>query len=276
MSKSKRLETIFYNGEPDGIRIYMRHLSTIKTYVVPRQCLSEAKGISGIDNPGVYFLINDETGKLTQIYIGQTRNGISRLDDHNAKKDFWNKAILFLANGEHFTLNILSGLEKYAIQKANDANRYDIENKAVPKYKISEYDLPIVEEIYEEIEFIMATLGYRMNALNISDSKKIFATSRRGIVAYGLYSGESFDLLPDSEIDFSKHVHIESYNEKRNAMLSDGSIVKKTDGKHYLTKIVSFKTPSGASDFVLGGSTNGWIEWKDSDGKTLNDLYRAD
>lgn len=275
MSKSKRLETIFYNGEPDGIRIYMRHLSTIKTYVVPRQCLSEAKGISGIDNPGVYFLINDETGKLTQIYIGQTRNGISRLDDHNAKKDFWNKAILFLADGEHFTLNILSGLEKYAIQKANDANRYDVENKAVPKYKISEYDLPIVEEIYEEIEFIMATLGYRMNALKVSDNKKIFATSRRGIVAYGLYSGEAFDLLPDSEIDFSKHVHIESYNEKRNAMLSDGSIVKKTDGKYYLTKIVSFKTPSGASDFVLGGSTNGWIEWKDSDGKTLNDLYRA-
>lgn len=29
MSKSKRLETISYNGEPDGIRVYMRHLSTI-------------------------------------------------------------------------------------------------------------------------------------------------------------------------------------------------------------------------------------------------------
>ena len=73
-------------------------------------------------------------------------------------------------------MNILSGLEKYAIQKAIDANRYDVENKAVPKYKISEYDLPIVEEIYEEIEFIMATLGYRMNALSVSDNKKIFAT----------------------------------------------------------------------------------------------------
>ena len=275
MSKSKRLEIIFHDGEPDGIRTYMRHLSTIKAYVVPRQYLSEAKSISGVDNPGVYFLVNDETGVLAKIYIGQTRNGISRLDDHNAKKDFWNKAILFLADSEHFTLNILSGLEKYSIQKAIDANRYDVEKKTVPKYNMSEYDFPIVEEIYEEIEFIMATLGYRMNAADNTASKKIFATSRRGIVAHGIYSGESFEVLPDSEIDFSKAVHIASYNLKRQALLNDGTIVKKQDGKYYLVKVLSFKTPSGASDFVLGGSTNGWVEWKDSEGKTLSDLYRS-
>lgn len=274
MNKSKRLEVIFHNGEPDGIRTYMRHLSTIKTYVVPRQYLSEAKSISGVDNPGVYFLINDEAGTLAQIYIGQTRNGVSRLDDHNAKKDFWNKAILFLADSEHFTLNILSGLEKFAIQKAIDAKRYDVENKAVPKYKISEYDLPIVEEIYEEIEFIMATLGYRMNASNTA-AHNIFTTARRGIIAYGTYSGESFDLLPDSEIDFSKEVHIASYNEKRQAFLKDGTIAKQQDGRYILTKVISFKSPSGASDFVLGGSTNGWVEWKNCDGKTLNDIYRS-
>lgn len=274
MSKSKRLEIIFHNGEPDGIRIYMRHLSTIKTYVVPRQYLSEAKGITGVNNPGVYFLVNDEAGILTKLYIGQTRNGISRLDDHNITKDFWNKAVLFLADSDHFTLNILSGLEKFAIQKALAANRYDLDNKTVPKYKISEYDMPIVEEIYEEIEFIMATLGYRMNSSATHSNSKIFATSRRGIVAYGTYSGERFELLPDSEIDFSKRVHLESYNAKREALLAEGGIVKKNDGKYYLTKVISFKTPSGASDFVLGGSSNGWFEWQDKDGRTLDALYR--
>lgn len=273
MNKSKRMEVIFHNGEPDGIRTYMRHLSTIKTYVVPRQYLAEAKKITGIEHPGVYFLVNDETGSLAKIYIGQTRNGIARLDDHNAKKDFWNKAILFLADSEHFTLNILSGLEKYAIEKAIDAKRYSVDNKAVPKYKISEYDLPIIEEIYEEIEFIMATLGYRMNE-SVASPQNIFTTSRRGIVAYGTYSGESFDILPDSEIDFSKEVHIASYNEKRQTFLQDGTIIKRQDGRYVLTKVVSFKSPSGASDFILGGSTNGWAEWKNSDGKTLNDIYR--
>lgn len=274
MARSKRLEIIFHNGEPEGIRIYMRHLSTIKAFVIPRLYLAEAKKLTGVDNPGVYFLINDETGSLSKIYIGQTRNGISRLDDHNSKKDFWNKAILFLADSQHFTLNIISGLEKYAIQKAIDANRYQVDNKAVPKYQISEYDLPQVEEIYEEIEFIMGTLGFRMNDSSSQSSQEIFTTSRRGIVAKGVYSGESFDVLPGSEIDLNKTVNIESYNAKRQECLKDGTITE-TDGKYYLTKIVSFRTPSGASDFVLGGSTNGWVEWKDANGKTLDSIFRS-
>lgn len=274
MGRSKRLEIIFHNGEPEGIRIYMRHLSTIKAFVIPRIYLNEAKKLTGVDNPGVYFLIDDDTGSLSKIYIGQTRNGISRLDDHNAKKDFWNKAILFLADSQHFTLNIISGLEKYAIQKAIDANRYQVDNKAVPKYKISEYDEPLVEEIYEEIEFIMATLGFRMNDSVAQQNQPVFTTSRRGIVGRGTYSGESFDVLPGSEIDMTKPVRIESYNAKRQECINDGTIVRKEDGKYYLTKIITFKTPSGASDFVLGGSTNGWAEWKDQDGKTLDQLFR--
>ena len=275
MARSKRLEIIFYNGEPDGIRIYMRHLSTIKAFVIPRIYLSEAKKLTGVDNPGVYFLINDETGSLSKIYVGQTRNGITRLDDHNTRKDFWNKAILFLADSQHFTLNIISVLEKYAIQKAIDANRYQVDNKNVPKYKINEYDLPLVEEIYEEIEFIMAALGYRMNDANDQSNQNIFTTSRRGIVGMGTYSGEAFDLLPGSEIDMTKPSLTQSYNAKRQECLGNGTIAKKDDGKYYLTKVLTFKTPSGASDFVLGGSTNGWTEWKDRDGKTLNDLFRS-
>ena len=273
MSKTKRLEIIFHNGEPDGIRTYMRHLSTMKSFVVPRPYLNEAKKLTGINNPGVYFLIDDETGALSQLYIGQTRNGIARLDDHNSKKDFWNKAILFLADDEHFTLNIISGLEKYTIQKAIDANRYRIDNKTVPKYKISEYDMPLVEEIYEEIEFIMATLGYHMNG-TAEMSKNVFTTSRRGIIAYGVYNGERFELQLGSEIDISHPAKLESYNAQRTAMLADGTIAPKSDGKHYLTKIVSFKTPSGAADFALGGSNNGWVEWKDKNGKTLDELFR--
>jgi len=41
-----------------------------------------------------------------------------------------------------------------------------------------------------------------------------------------------------------------------------------------LTVSVSFTSPSSAGMFVLGGSINGWTEWKDKDGKTLDELYR--
>jgi len=273
MNKSKRLETIFHNGEPDGIRTCRKYMSTITCYVIPRALINTAKSLTGINNPGIYFLINEEEGKLVQVYIGQTRNGIARIDDHKSSKDFWNKAIMFLADIQHFSLNIIGGLETYAITQAAESKRYQVENKMTPQYKIPEFDLPIIEDIYEEIEFVMATLGYKLYRNVDANDEPIYRTSRRGIIAYGKYSGEKFELMPGSQIDISKKVNLESYNTMRKTLI-DGQGINLKDGKYYLDVILEFKTPSGASDFVLGGSTNGWLEWKDSTGKTLDEIFR--
>lgn len=275
MAISKKLEMIYHNGQPDGIRSIRRNLSTVTTYVIPRPLLSEAKNISGINRPGIYYLINEDDGnKIIQLYIGQTRNGIARLDDHNRSKDFWNKAIMFLAESKTFTLDMISGLEKFAIIKAQESKRYRIENNVVPKYEIDEYDLAAVEEIYDEIQFIMATQGYKMNdAKIISSEADILHTTRNGITAFGVYNGEKFDVLEGSQINVDKPSHLQRYNRQRKELLSQQSIVN-FDGKYILKVTLDFKTPSGASDFVLGGSTNGWVEWKNKDGKTLDELYR--
>ena len=275
MAISKKLEMIYHNGQPDGIRSIRRNLSTMTTYVIPRPLLSEAKNISGINRPGIYYLINEDDGnKIVQLYIGQTRNGIARLDDHNRSKDFWNKAIMFLAESKTFTLDMISGLEKFAIIKAQESKRYKIENNVVPKYEIDEYDLAAVEEIYDEIQFIMATQGYKMNdAKSTLNEADILHTTRNGITAFGIYDGEKFDVLEGSQINVDKPAHLQRYNRQRKELLSQQSIVN-VDGKYILKVTLDFKTPSGASDFVLGGSTNGWVEWKNKDGKTLDELYR--
>lgn len=275
MAISKKLEVIYHNGQPDGIRSIRRNLSTMTTYVIPRPLLSEAKNISGINRPGIYYLINEDDGnKIVQLYIGQTRNGITRLDDHNRSKDFWNKAIMFLAESKTFTLDMISGLEKFAIIKAQESKRYKVENNIVPKYEIDEYDLAAVEEIYEEIQFIMATQGYKMNdAKSTLNEADILHTTQNGITAFGVYNGEKFEVLDGSQINMDKPAHLQRYNRQRDELISQQSIVN-ADGKYILKATVEFDTPSGASNFVLGGSTNGWVEWKNKDGKTLDELYR--
>ena len=275
MATSKKLEIIYYNGQPDGVRSVRRHLSTITTYVIPRPLLSEAKKISGITRPGIYYLINEnDENKIAQIYIGQTRNGVTRLDDHNRSKDFWNKAIMFLADNKTFSLDMISGLEEYAIIKAHEAKRYKVENSVKPKYEIDEYDLPSIEEVYDEIQFVMATLGYKMNdAAQNCNEADMFHTTRNGITAYSVYNGDKFQILEDSEINFSKPANLPKYNRMRDELLKKGDI-RIHDGKYILDVILEFNTPSGASDFVLGGSTNGWIEWKNKNGKTLDEIYR--
>ena len=45
MATSKKLEIIYYNGQPDGVRSVRRHLSTITTYVIPEIFFaSDSKG----------------------------------------------------------------------------------------------------------------------------------------------------------------------------------------------------------------------------------------
>ena len=275
MATSKKLETIYYNGKPDGIRSIRRHLSTITTYVIPRPSLSEAKKIPGITRPGIYYLINEnDENKIAQIYIGQSRNGVVRLDNHNRSKNFWNKAIMFLADNKTFSLDMISGLEEYAIIKAHDSKRYKVENSVSPKFEIDEYDLPIIEEVYDEIQFVMATLGYKMDdAKQNNDNREIFHTTRNGILAYGVYDGDKFQVLQGSQINMDKPTNLEKYNKQRKNLQSNGDI--ELENNFYILKnTLEFNTPSGASDFILGGSTNGWVEWKNKNGKTLDEIFR--
>lgn len=275
MATSKKLEIIYHNGQPDGIRSIRRHLSTMTTYVIPRPLLTEAKKITGISRPGIYYLINEnDENKIAQIYIGQTRNGVVRLDDHNRSKDFWNKAIMFLADSKTFSLDMISGLEEYAIIKAHESNRYKVENSVKPKYEIDEYDLPSIEEVYDEIQFIMATQGYKMdNARSSLNESAVFHTTRNNIKAYGVYDGDKFQVLEGSEVNLAKPANLEKYNKQRKELLEKGDIIRQAD-KYILKVTLEFNTPSGASDFIIGGSTNGWLEWKNQDGKTLDEVYR--
>lgn len=275
MAISKKLEVIYYNGQPDGIRSIRRHLSTMTTYVIPRPLLSEAKKLSGINRHGIYYLISEnDDNKIAQIYVGQTRNGVARLDDHNRSKDFWNKAIMFLADNKTFSLDMISGLEAYAIGKVHDSKRYKVENSVNPKYEIDEYDLPLIEEVYDEIQFIMATQGYKMDNSKASlNEANTLHTTRNGIRAFGVYDGECFEVLEGSEIDMSRKSLSAPMEKQRQTALANGNIVL-ADGKHKLTVSMSFSSPSSAGQFVLGGSVNGWTEWKNKDGKTLDEIFR--
>lgn len=276
MGISKKLETIYHNGQPDGIRSIRRSLSTMTTYVIPRPLLSEAKSISGINRHGIYYLINEsEDNKIAQIYIGQTRNGILRLDDHNRSKDFWNKAIMFLAESKTFTLDMISGLEKYAIIKAQESKRYTVENSVVPKYEIDEYDLVSVEEVYDEIQFIMATLGYKMDdAKAVQHEEAVLHTTCNGIEAFGVYDGEQFEVLEGSHIGRTEYKSLSpAIARQRQSALKNGDMTD-VNGDYVLNKSISFSSPSAAAMFVLGARINGWTEWKNKDGKTLDELFR--
>lgn len=181
---------------------------------------------------------------------------------------------MFLADSKTFSLDMISGLEAYVINKATESKRYKVENTVNPKYEIDEYDLPLIEEVYEEIKFIMATQGYKMdNSKSTLNETNTLHTTRNGIQAFGVYDGDKFEVLEGSEIDMSRKCHSNHIEKQRQTAIQNGNIVD-IGGKYKLGVSVSFTSPSSAAMFVLGGSTNGWVEWKNKDGKTLDELFR--
>ena len=60
--------------------------------------------------------------------------------------------------------------------------------------------------------------------------------------------------------------------QQREKVIKEYTIEK--DGELYMNSDRLFGSPSSASSFCLGQSSNGWKDWKDKDGKTLDELIR--
>ena len=67
---------------------------------------------------------------------------------------------------------------------------------------------------------------------------------------------------------------IDSVTPVRQRLLSDG-ILEDHNGQLRFTQDCTFDSPSGAAAAVLGRTSNGWIEWKQSDGRTLSEVKRV-
>ncbi|WP_455798120.1 GIY-YIG nuclease family protein [Adlercreutzia sp. CNCM I-6207] len=280
----KTLTMQIINGDASGIKICRIAGSTLVTIVIPRELLSEAKGLPEIPKRGIYYLLDDNKGRLKRVYAGQTVQGIQRLDDHNQRKDWWNKAVMFLAPDTEFSMDVVSGLESIAIKYIKEHGAYEVENTNDPKPYISPYNEAFIHALHEDILFRMALLGFGLDAVGDDSSgvsNQVFHTFRRGVRGLGRYNvvEGSFDVLPGSKIDIGTRAGTQRHpNNKleslRSKLIDSGELTPGDDDVHELSCTLHFDSPSAAAVFVLGGSCNGWTEWVDENGRTLSFVYR--
>ena len=263
----------FIGSMPDGIRICRIEGKSLVTIVIPREQLAEAERLPQLPQRGIYYLLDEDHGVLSRVYAGQTIQGIPRLENHRTKKDFWNKAIMFLDEDWNIDRDVLDALEAKAISFVREHGAYETDNKLVPAPRLSPYKEQRVEELHNDILFRMEALGFDLdrNEVAVPSHQKTFCTRKNGIHAQGQYNTKdgSFTVLAGSEIDLDRAVI-----KNRGAIELRSRLFTGASGKQMLFKDVSFSSPSAAAIFVLGGSQNGWIEWLDDQGMTLDSAYR--
>lgn len=272
MIELKSLTMQFLDGDPGGIRRCYTEGESLVTIVIPRDKLSAAKKLPGIPPRGIYYLLDEHHGIINRVYVGQTIQGISRLDTHKSQREFWNKAIMFLDENRNVSKDLLDGLESKALAYIHEHGSYEIENTIVPKPYIDPYSEERMGRLHEDILFRMKVLGYDL-AQNIetASTRQLFHTKKRGVCAKGHYNktNGTFTVLAGSEIDLTRLIlHKGRVMELRNQLFAGQT------GKVKLPHDITFSSPSSAALFVLGGSQNGWVEWVDENGRTLDKVYR--
>lgn len=277
--KSKALQILMPDGNPNGIKILELAGWSGKCFVVPRQSLKELRDRPEIKLPGLYLLFGvDESTSEDLVYIGQSEIFYSRITNHDLNKDFWNEALIFTGglNSAH-----VKYLEYRATTLAHEANRIVMQNKVQPQENtLSEFEKVGVEQYFENMQFILTAMGYDVFDKieeSITDSKLYYLkTEGSDAKAYILADG-SLNVLKGSTARIRVADSFGGWSMgARKKFLEDGTLIEKGDGISYeYTKDVLFKSPSAAAATTAGRPANGWDLWKDENGKTLDDNLRG-
>lgn len=269
----KTVTTYLIDGDPKGTQYAFISNKICQMFVVPRSNLSYLNTQEKLQKPAFYILLGEDEDTKPKAYIGETENFCERVKDHDSKKTFWQKALIFVSKDADMTKADVQYLEYKAIKEAKVVNAFVLnENKQTPKVpNLPEYQQDSMDEFFEDVKFLTSFIGCNIFEQSQPKSEHLFYTKGRGCEAVGFYSSNGFTVLKGSVIAQTTVPSL-SWKEKRELLLKEYTAME--DDKLIMTSDKVFSSPSAAADFCIGRPSNGWIEWKDKDGNTLDSVYR--
>lgn len=269
----KTVTTYLIDGDPKGTQYVFISNKICQMFVIPRANLSILNERTDLQTPAFYILLGEDENTKPKAYIGETENFKERVKDHDSKKAFWQKALIFISKDAAMTKADVQYLEHKAISEARKANAFVLnENKQTPKApNLPEYQRDAIDEFFKDIKFLTSFMG--CNIFDIVETKEqhLFYTKGRGCDAKGFYSSSGFTVMRGSVLakDSVPSLH---WKDKREKLIKEYTSHK--EGHSVMDSDKTFSSPSTAADFCIGSSNNGWLVWKDKDGQTLDSIYR--
>jgi len=279
--RSQTIQIFLPAGDPRGMRVAEITTRIVRVIEVPRSLLADFLKLPEATQVGVYFLLGDpnEAG-LTRLYVGQSGNVGKRLSQHNQAKEFWNRALVVVSLTNSLTQTHALYLEWFSIAEAAKAARYALENG---NEGARPYTPPPLEadchEIHETAATLMATLGQPVfEPLTASAAKaevELFYCKGSGADGVGEYTSEGFVVHKGSRgrVENVPSILGKSWERFREKLVEDGVLILQ-EGALVMTRDYLFTSPSMAAVALQGRSANGWLEWKNKSGKTLDEVKR--
>lgn len=157
---TRTIEISLKDADLDGVKIANLSNRVARIYVVPRTKLPFLDSRPELKTPALYFLFDEER---TEVYIGECENAQSRITQHDASKEFWSTAVICVSVDYGLDKADVKFLEAYAIQKAGDIGRLNVQNRTnPPENHLKEFKREAVLELFEDFELLLTTLGYTL------------------------------------------------------------------------------------------------------------------
>jgi hypothetical protein len=276
----KTIQIFLPGGDPRGIRVAEITTRIVQVIEVPRSLLQDFLKMPESGQVALYFLFGEaEDGAEQKVYIGQTGDVRARLSLHNKQKEFWERALVLISRTNSLTQTHALFLEWYCLQAASKAGRYTNENGNSGS---KPHTPPPLEadclEIFETGRTLLATLGYPLFepvAKAAERKDDVFYCRSSGANGRGLYTQEGFVVLKGS---MGRRENVPSIigtaGERLRDRLLESGVMRAEGDKVVFERDYLFKSPSMAALAVMGRTSNGWLDWKTKDGKTLDEVKR--
>lgn len=264
------------DGSPDGLRIVEKSNWTGAGLVCPRALLSGAKNRAEFTRTGVYVLSGPAAaGELPMVYVGEGDPVRPRLEQHATKKDFWTSVVIFTSKDGTLNKAHVQYLEARLLELARDARRCELENGNAPQRpSLSEAEEAEIETFLSEMLLCFPVIGLNVfeRPEGRSRSAPELALKAKGICASGYESGEGFVVLAGSQAVLNETPSIHEYMSALRRNLVKNGVLTVEGNAYRLAQDYVFASPSTAAGVLLGRPSNGRVDWKAADGRSLKEL----
>lgn len=177
----KTVTTYLIDGDPKGTQYAFISNKICQMFVVPRSNIAYLNEQEKLQKPAFYILIGEDEATKPQAYIGETENFKERVKDHDSKKTFWQKALIFVSKDADMTKADVQYLEHKAIAEAKQTNAFVLnENKQTPKVpNLPEYQRDAMDEFFEDVKFLASFIGCNIFELTKFHAERAFVLHKR-------------------------------------------------------------------------------------------------
>lgn len=274
MANPRLIQTYLPDGTLEGAKVIELSGSSIKVFAAPRIKVNQLKDRKEIQQPAIYMLINSGEN---QLYIGESENFFHRIKTQDQSKDFWDIALAIVSSTNNLEKSDVKYLESLAVEKAKATAAMEVLNKVIPaRNTIHEFKIHSLEAILDDIAIIVESLGFSVFTSSSDKQETIWHVKSKKTNARAQFRGDKFVVLAGSTIDKSHAPAFEKYypHAVRHRFEIFEKFGKDQGDTIEITQNAPMKSPNIAGGFVTGRNVNAWTLWKDSKGRTMDEVMR--